>query len=85
MEDSVNKSEAQKLLDRIIQSSLGVEDQTPEGYYEVNGWIKIWGYSRTRTRNFLDVGVKNKLIEVIKLRKFVNGKIRHIKYYKEIK
>ena len=78
------KSEAQKLLDQIVKAHLGKEEETPEGFYDVKGWMKLWGYSKSRTRSLLDLAVENKLVEVRKLKKILNGNIRHIKYFKKI-
>ena len=58
------KSEAQRLLDKLYQIQQDSREQVPPNFYNTKYWAKQWGKSISRTRDYLRIAVKNKLMEV---------------------
>lgn len=79
------KSEAQRLLDKIYEIQQDSREKVPANFYNTRYWAKEWKKSASRTRDYLRIAVKNKLMEC---RYFVvaDGKTaRKCAYFKLIK
>jgi len=57
------KSEAQRLLDRIYKIQQDSRERVAPNFYNTRHWAKEWGKSLSRTRDYLKIAVKNKLME----------------------
>ena len=79
------KSEAQRLLDKLYQIQQDAREQVPPNFYNTKYWAKQWNKSLSRTRDYLRLAVKNKLMEVRYFMVADGNTARKCAYFKLIK
>jgi len=79
------KSEAQRLLDRIYQIQQDSREKIPADFHNATYWSEQWNKSISRTRDYLRIAVKNKLVESRYFLIADKNTARKCAYYKFIK
>lgn len=72
---------AQRLLEELAKSRAVMADKVPDGYYDVAGWMKLWGMQRSQVRKNLQTLVKRNKLKAVRLRAFRGGKIVGVTFY----
>lgn len=78
------KSKAQGLLEKLFELTVEKTEKVPDGYLNVDEWMKTWGFCRTRTEQFLKTGVSNGIMEMRKFRTKEKGRYYRRTFYREI-
>ena len=78
------KSNAQKLLEKLHQVSLGVPDKVPKGYYPVEWYSKQWNLCHRQAGINLQKGFKAGIVDKKVFRINVSGCLRNVAHYSEI-
>lgn len=79
------KSEAQRLLDRLYKIQQDSREQVPPNFYDTKYWAKEWDMSISRTRDYLRIAIKNKLMESRYFMVAQGKTVRKTAYFKLIK
>lgn len=79
------KSEAQRLLDRLYKIQQDSREKVPPDFYNTHYWAKAWDKSLSRTRDYIKIAVKNKLMEARYFMVADKNTVRKCAYFKLIK
>lgn len=79
------KSEAQRLLDKLYKIQQDSREQVPPNFYNTKHWAKQWNRSISRTRDYIKLAVKNKLMECRYFMVADGNTVRKCAYFKLIK
>jgi response regulator of citrate/malate metabolism len=79
---SPQKSEAQKLLDKIHEQYLSEKQEIPEGFYTISQWREMWGVARSSVERYIEFALKNKLMEMRRFKIVTKGRYCTVAHYK---